>query len=232
MLGKSTGKHILDLGCGSGLEAKKIACTTGDQGLVIGIDRDYEMLKCATESDQKHIPDFLLQYTQADACQLPFADHVFDTVRSERLLMHIRDTAHVIQEIIRVTKPNGTVLLIDTDWGSLSTATGKSGIERRLTQFIAEHFLTNGYSGRLLYGLLNQANMTDIVVKSIALCTTDPDLWRYLIQADRVEKAALAQNVISEEELRLWKQSQKQTALANSFVSSITVYLVSAKIPN
>jgi len=47
----------------------------------------------------------------ADAHQLPFQDHTFDTVISDCLLEHCHSPHLVVQEIHRVLKPDGWVIL-------------------------------------------------------------------------------------------------------------------------
>lgn len=50
-----------------------------------------------------------------DASGLPFKENLFDSIFSVGFFHHIdfRNTVKVFKEIIRITKPNGTVLIID-----------------------------------------------------------------------------------------------------------------------
>jgi SAM-dependent methyltransferase len=53
--------------------------------------------------------------TLADACRLPFADNEFDAVCSARMIYHIADLAdqkQALQEMLRVIRPNGVLVLI------------------------------------------------------------------------------------------------------------------------
>jgi ubiquinone/menaquinone biosynthesis C-methylase UbiE len=84
---------------------------------------------------------------------LPFETDYFDSCRSERLFQHLSNPAQALSEMTRVTKSGGWVVVLDTDWGSLSTNSDETDIERRLARFMAESFLQNGYSGRKLYRL-------------------------------------------------------------------------------
>jgi SAM-dependent methyltransferase len=47
--------------------------------------------------------------------RLPFADGVFDSAYCVAVLQHIRDLAGALQEISRVTRPGGRVLVVEPD---------------------------------------------------------------------------------------------------------------------
>ncbi len=47
----------------------------------------------------------------ADATHLPFRDGMFDAICSDQVLEHVPQPANVVAEILRVTKPGGTIYL-------------------------------------------------------------------------------------------------------------------------
>ena len=96
---------------------------------------------------------------------LPFETDYFDSCRSERLFQHLSNPAQALSEMTRVTKSGGWVVVLDTDWGSLSTDSDETDIERRQARFLAESSLHNGYSGRKLYRLFKQQNLVDISLR-------------------------------------------------------------------
>jgi len=75
----------------------------------------------------------------------------------------------------RVTKSGGWVVVLDTDWGSLSTDSDDTDIERRLARFLAESFMPNGYSGRKLYRLFKQQNLADISFEVFPVATANAE---------------------------------------------------------
>ena len=68
----------------------------------------------------KKAQDFLPNkgYLQADGMQLPFADNSFDLVLSSEVIEHILEPEHFVQEIARVLKPDGYLLLTTPNWNS------------------------------------------------------------------------------------------------------------------
>lgn len=226
LMGNIANKHVLDIGCGPGLDTVAMSKLVGKKGRVEGLDYDPEMVREAESlAIANHVSDRVRHHV-ASATQLPFADNYFDAVRSERLFMHLTEVECALVEAARVTKPGGRVVVIDTDWGSLSTNTGADDIERRLVQFRAETFLANGYSGRRLFGLFSALSLRDIRVETIALHTTDLTLWQLLTQTNQVTDVARERGVLTEEEAQYWKNALIRSSEMGTFFGSVNVVMV------
>ncbi len=95
-------KNVLDVGCGSGHDAKHFS-NLGAR--VSGIDisaRSIEMARASVNGT------FLV----ADMHTLPFADSTFDVVTSWYALQAATDTQRVLDEMFRVAKPGGTIVYL------------------------------------------------------------------------------------------------------------------------
>lgn len=109
---------ILDVGCGTGnysIKLAKLGC------LVTGIDISKEMLLVAKNKckDLNIQIDLIL----GDVESLPFSDNSFDAVVSVAVLEFVRDKYKAIEEMFRVTKRNGKVVIgflnRESPWGEL-----------------------------------------------------------------------------------------------------------------
>jgi ubiquinone/menaquinone biosynthesis C-methylase UbiE len=78
---------------------------------IVGADISTEMLKVARERAAKLQRD--VHFTLADAGDLPFRTHLFDTVVSTFSTCTFPNPSKALQEMIRVTKPSGKVLLLE-----------------------------------------------------------------------------------------------------------------------
>ncbi len=94
------GRRVLDLGAGKGRFARHL-----DQAgaRVVALDASESMLSAASGLDR----------VQAAADRLPFADAVFDAVIAVEMIEHLARIQPTLDEIHRVLRPGGTVVLID-----------------------------------------------------------------------------------------------------------------------
>lgn len=99
------GADVLDAACGEGY-GSYLMKTWGAQS-VTGMDIDASAVDKARESFKADG----LAYLQHDVQTLPFEDHVFDVVVSLETLEHLDDAEMFLQEIKRVLRPGGTVIL-------------------------------------------------------------------------------------------------------------------------
>jgi ubiquinone/menaquinone biosynthesis C-methylase UbiE len=122
----SEATSILDAGCGLGDVLIQLA--RGNPNLqATGLDFSSKMLEVA-QADARQA-QARIEWKQGSATELPFPDATFDAVRSERTLQWIDAYETAIYEMIRVLKPGGRLVLIDTDWRSLSLDLNEPDLE-------------------------------------------------------------------------------------------------------
>lgn len=99
---------VLDVGCGTGA---LVRCLLNDSRVssLTGVDASREMLSIARE---RLSPAVLLHECWAE--NLPFDDCSFDTVLSCNMFHFIRRPGDALDEMMRVLRPNGVVII--TDW--------------------------------------------------------------------------------------------------------------------
>jgi ubiquinone/menaquinone biosynthesis C-methylase UbiE len=223
------GHKLLDLGCGPGTDTVPLAPLVGAGGQVIGADYDVDMVAEAEQLAEQAGVNSWVSHKRVDAMSLPFETDYFDACRSERLFQHLLDPAQALSEMARVTKPGGWVVVVDTDWGSLSIDSDETDIERRLAGFLAESFLHNGYSGRKLHRLFKQQNLTDISFEVFPVAIPNYAVARYGMQAEKVEQGALKAGVITSDELQRWQASLEQADSEGTYFCSLNVMLLAGR---
>lgn len=101
------GKRLLEIGCGLGTDLVQFA---RGGALVTGIDltpRSIELAKRRFE-----LAGLPADLRVADAEALPFADESFDVVYSFGVLHHTPDTGRAVDEVHRVLKPGGEMIIM------------------------------------------------------------------------------------------------------------------------
>lgn len=104
------GDHVLDVGTGPGVAARKAAQCVAPNGSVVGIDLSEGMIDTAersVENWQNKPPSFRVM----DAESLDFPDTSFDAVISLSAVRHFPDIVRAISEMWRVLKPGGRIVV-------------------------------------------------------------------------------------------------------------------------
>jgi demethylmenaquinone methyltransferase/2-methoxy-6-polyprenyl-1,4-benzoquinol methylase len=108
-----SGFSVLDVCCGTGDWTLRLARATGLGGKVIGLDFSSEMLKIAEERSRRLNLHKQVAFVSGDAMQLPFAANTFDRTTMGFGLRNVPDMLGALQEMRRVTKPTGQVVLLE-----------------------------------------------------------------------------------------------------------------------
>lgn len=103
LLPKLEGKLVLDVGCGSGHDARHYI----EEGAVVsGIDISDKEIEMAARTIPKG------GFRVGDMGDLSYASNQFDVTTSFYALQASDDVPKSLREMIRVTKPNGTILIL------------------------------------------------------------------------------------------------------------------------
>lgn len=122
------GEHVVDVGCGSGLDSLIAAGMVGDSGRVIGVDMTPEMLAKAESSAQRAALTNV-EFRRGFAEALPVEDRWADVVISNGVVNLFPDKFAGFQEIARVLKPGGRVQAGDILVQKPVSAKGKRDID-------------------------------------------------------------------------------------------------------
>lgn len=115
--GLAEGMRVADFGCGSGTMTRMLASLVGPSGSATGIDIHAAQLE---QARILALVDGLANTTfvTADACETGLPQNQFDLVYCRFLLLHLLDPASCLQEMWRVLKPGGILVVEDGDLAS------------------------------------------------------------------------------------------------------------------
>jgi SAM-dependent methyltransferase len=111
---------ILDAGCGPG----NYGIILANKNEVIGVDICSKATQTARERANKGKVRFWP--IVGDLETLPFSNHSFDTCFCAYTLHHFPDIRNVVRELVRVTKPEGNIVLFEPNGSDLGVKVSKS----------------------------------------------------------------------------------------------------------
>jgi ubiquinone/menaquinone biosynthesis C-methylase UbiE len=97
--------YLLELGCGNGTYTKMIEHAAKS---ILATDFSDKMVEAAKKKLKDHKK---IKIQQADCYDIKFSDSTFDSVQMANLIHVVADPLKAINEVYRVLKPNGTLII-------------------------------------------------------------------------------------------------------------------------
>ncbi len=144
----------LEIGCGGGLGMQFLKERLGAQN-VTAMDLDAQMLAISAARWQQ-AP--WAHFTEADACNMPFADRRFDLVAEFAVFHHIPRWQDALAEVARVLRPGGQFLFWD-----LYRAAICNPISRRLF----EHPMENRFNHQEFLGVIRELGLSAVSAREL-----------------------------------------------------------------
>lgn len=212
------GDHVLDVGCGIGIQAQAMAKLAGESGRVVGTDLSNVMIEIAkSRAASSNLP---LEFFTADATAQPFPDQSFNCIRTERVLMYIKDTQAVLAEFKRLLKPGGRVVIFDFDWDAVVISHDDKTLTRKIVRYASDSF-PRGRIGGELFAQMRNAGFTNVRVKPYSYSGSNKviqDITKRIYEG--ILQTGISTNVFTQEEIDgWWKAFDKSAEEGNLFVS-------------
>jgi ubiquinone/menaquinone biosynthesis C-methylase UbiE len=159
----STGARILSIGCGPGVILREV-CALDASIQATGLDISEERVR---EAKQRNCENPQAHFVRGDAQAMDFASNSFDVVYSRMLLEYLKDKQGAVQEMVRVCKRGGAVLLQDLDgqllWHYPEDPVVQGTVEKVVRALAATGF--DPFVGRKLFSLAHRAGLKNIDVQ-------------------------------------------------------------------
>jgi SAM-dependent methyltransferase len=124
------GTEVLAAACGRGTTAIHMALTYGVDGA--GVDTDPNLVREAENRAREAGLIDRVHFQRAPLDDLPYRDEIFDVSIGELALATSTDPARAVEELVRVTKPMGSVVLVQLIWTGHMDADRRENLVRHL----------------------------------------------------------------------------------------------------
>ena len=220
-LSVKTGDKVLELGCGLGDDAETFGHLVGNSGKVIAIDSSRKMLERA-KSLSKHTN---VEYLVENALELPYLNESFDICHADRVLVSQIEPWRVLQESIRVLKPNGRVGITDCDFGSIIFYPYDSVVTPVLLNRMQE-ITQNPLIGRELHDQFEKHGLIDIMVSPEPYVVRSFEKLNTMIDIPRILNDLAVMKRVSEKDIQRQLSLFRDADLRGVFLYSITFFTV------
>lgn len=217
------GDQVLDVGCGLGHEVHRLAQRVGPQGRVVGIDANPAMIAEARRRGAGlTLP---VSFEVGDAHQVGFSDSSFDLCRTERVLRYVNRPEAVLGEMVRLTRPGGSVLAFDFDSDQTVVDAADPALVRRIAD-VLDAAVPHPWIGRQLFGLFKRAGLRDVRVVPHALCLSGAAGFAVYQQLNQGTIARAVQaGQVSASEAAAWWSGLERAAEAEMFFSAVLGFI-------
>ncbi|MHA1377991.1 MAG: class I SAM-dependent methyltransferase [Candidatus Helarchaeota archaeon] len=180
--------QIIDFGCGPGITTRDLAKRT-TKGSVFGIDINNSAIESAIRiSKHEKVNNVKFAIMSADNVFCP--NNSYDMSFARNLLMHVSRPKKVIKEMIRVTKPGGTIAVVSSD-GFMSKIFPLKKDLREYIETLKSAGVADTKIGRELYTYFKKYKLNDIQINidnwmSIGIASElEKEYWSLMFQQRR-----------------------------------------------
>ena len=226
LLGARLGSRLVDVGCGTGDVVRALAGRVGPTGSVLGIDPSETML---TEARRRADSTTPVEFRLGEITDLELDDACCDGVLCERVVQHLASPHAAMAELVRITRPGGRIVVIDTDWGLHAI----NGADPTLTAKIVDSWCrnaANGLAGRQLTALFADAGLDDPTIVAETMTSTDPQRPSFPPFTTMASTASGA-GVVSAAEAETWRDQLAAAARRGHFFWALTMFAVASSRP-
>jgi ubiquinone/menaquinone biosynthesis C-methylase UbiE len=217
-----TGGRHLDVGAGSGQAALLLSAEWGVD--VVAVDRSARMVRLAASRGLPHV-------VIADAHHLPFAAASFDGVSADRVLQHLDDAEAALDQLIRVLRPGGRLVLADPDYDMQALDIEDQELARRVLRYRADVMVRNGASAHRQAGRLVERRFEDVAVEARTIVVRRPGDVDNVLGLRGWAHHAVSRGHLPASEAERFVRQFDRAAAAGRLTYALTFLLTSGRAP-
>ncbi|GHF31507.1 MULTISPECIES: methyltransferase domain-containing protein [Streptomyces] len=213
------GQRFLDVGAGTGETVLALAAESGAQAVAADLSLT---MAAAMRAGGVRGP------VVADAHHLPFREGSFDGAWADLVLQHVADPARVVDEMLRVVRPGGRIVLAAIDYGTQVLDIGAPDLARRILRLRVDPGVRGGALAHQHPGMLAERGLREVAVEAHALVVRDPRTVDHVLGIRDWARTAADQGHITSAEATDFTAHFDHAAATGRFTYAVTFFLTSA----
>ncbi|HEV8614703.1 MAG TPA: methyltransferase domain-containing protein [Methylomirabilota bacterium] len=164
--GLAPGQTVLEIGSGTGVNARWLARYTRHRSRIVGVDINRYLLREATALAAAEGLAETIEFREGSGESLPFADESFDLAMSVTVIEEV-EADRLLAEMVRVTRPGGKVAVISRamDMPFLMNAPLPDGLKAKLeVPGVIGNVSAHGCADAGLYRRFHAAGLTSVTM--------------------------------------------------------------------
>lgn len=158
--------RVLDVGCGPGDVTFLIATIVGEEGAVVGIDRNEAMLARAR---QRLVPRGSPppSFVACDILGIPESLGTFDAVVGRRVLMYQLDTVQTVRALAQRLRPDGLMVFQEHDTTMVPVSLARFPLHERAQGWLRKMIEREGVDLHIGFNLHRILRLAGLMVESV-----------------------------------------------------------------
>ena len=228
--GIAAGHRVVEVGSGTGVVARDLAALVGPRGRVVAADVSSTLTAVARRLARRSAVRDRLDFLVADGARLPLGADRFDAAVAVTVLLHVEEPAALVAEMVRVTRPGGTVGAQDQDLGTLALAHPDRGLTARILDAVARSRYAEPLSGRRLPALFAAAGLRSVRLRTEVYQDTGLGSYARRFLEHRAA-SAVRLGVVDHAGAQRWLDGFVELARTGGFVMTMNYYGVTGVKP-
>ena len=215
--------RVLDIGCGTGIVLRSLVRKHDFKGVAFGVDQCDSFIDAAAKLAEEENVNGSITFKVGDAHKIDFPSGTFDLVIAHTLLSHVTEPVKVLSEIARVLHKDGTAVIFDGDYASLTYAYPDHSFGRRMDLALANSTFNNPLIMRDLPRLLNEFGLKMKEAWGDAVVEIGPGSFFRTFAETYVPYVKKA-DLLPEQAVDIWLNEQRKAMDNGTFFAACSYY--------